>query len=68
MKLLFKFNDRLGFTLIEIMIAIGILGILTTAGYTSFLGSQKSSRDNRRKVDLETIRQALELYRLDNGQ
>ena len=56
-----------GFTLVEILIVIGILGVLSTVGFTSYTATQKNSRDSRRKIDLETIKQALEVYKSDKG-
>jgi len=56
-----------GFTLVEILIVIGILGVLSTVGFTSYTATQKNSRDSRRKIDLEMIKQALEVYKSDKG-
>ena len=56
-----------GFTLIELIIVIAILGLIVTAGLSSYTNSQKTARDARRKTDLETLRQGLELYRSTNG-
>jgi general secretion pathway protein G len=56
-----------GFTLVEILVVVGLLGLLTTVGLTSYSASIKNSRDVKRKTDLETIRQALELYKSDNS-
>lgn len=55
------------FTLIEVLVVATIIGILVTVAAVSFGNSQKRSRDARRKADLETVRQALVLYRQDNG-
>ncbi len=59
-------NTRRGYTLIELLVVMALIGLLLTAGLTSYLGSQKNSRDGKRKADLEVLRQALELYRSDN--
>ncbi len=56
-----------GFTLIELLIVIAIIAILLAVGTTSYLTASKQSRDSRRKTDLEQIRQALEMYRSENG-
>lgn len=55
-----------GFTLMELLMVIGIISILSIAGLASYTGSQKRARDSRRKIDLETIRQGLELYKSQN--
>ncbi len=55
------------FTLIEILVVATIIGILVTVAAVSFANSQKRSRNARRKADLETVRQALVLYRQDHG-
>ena len=56
-----------GFTLIELLIAIVIIGIL--AGLSIFLidSARIKSRDVKRIADLRQIKQALELYYLDNS-
>lgn len=59
-------KQKKGFTLIELIVVIAILGILLTAGFASYTNTRRTSRDARRKVDLEQIRSALELYRSDN--
>jgi len=56
-----------GFTLVELMIVISILGLLTTVGLSAYMLTQKTARDSKRQSDLESIRQALEIYRTENG-
>ena len=51
----------------ELMIVISILAIITTAGFGAYRLTQRSARDSRRRTDLEKVRQALELYRTDEG-
>jgi len=55
------------FTLIEVLVVATIIGVLVTVAAVSFANSQKRARDARRKADLETVRQALVLYRQDHG-
>lgn len=56
-----------GFTMIELLIVIAIIGILAVLGISMFSSATKRARDAVRKSDLESIRQALVLYRSDNG-
>lgn len=57
-----------GFTLLELLISIGILSILITLSANLYSYSQKKSRDARRKTDLENVRIALESYRSNNAE
>lgn len=56
-----------GFTLIELMVVIAIIGILATIIMVSFSAVQQRARDGQRKADLRQIQSALELYKADNG-
>jgi general secretion pathway protein G len=55
-----------GFTLIEIMVVIVILGVLAALVVPSVLSRTDDARIAAAKSDLAAIRQALKLYRLDN--
>jgi len=57
-----------GFTLMELMIVMVLLGILTMVGISSFQSSQLKGRDARRKADLSNISLALEAYFNDQGK
>lgn len=56
-----------GFSLIELLLVIAVIGIIIALSLFSFQNAKKSSRDAKRKSDLETIRSALELYKSDTG-
>ena len=55
-----------GFTLIEVMIVIVILGILAALIVPKVMGRPDEARVVAARQDIATIMQALKLYRLDN--
>ena len=58
-------DKNLGFTLIELLVTVSIIGILIAISIFGLSGARESSRDARRKSDLELIRSGLELYKAD---
>ncbi|MCA3158013.1 MAG: type II secretion system major pseudopilin GspG [Burkholderiales bacterium] len=59
---------RRGFTLIEIMVVIVILGILAALVVPKVVGRADDARVTAARQDIAQIMQALNLYRLDNGR
>lgn len=57
-----------GFTLIEVLVAASIIAILASIALVNYQAVNKKSRDGKRKVDLEQVRSALEIYRVDTNQ
>jgi len=58
-------NNGAGFTLVELLVVITILGILATIGLTVFASAQVRSRDSQRKSDLKQLSNALEVFYSD---
>ena len=56
-----------GFTLIEIMVVVVILGILGALIVPNIIGRPDEARVAAAAIDIQAIGNALELYRLDNG-
>lgn len=59
-------NQR-GFTLIEIMVVVVILGILAAVIVPRFLSRPDEARVTKAKVDMKGLEEALGLFKLDNG-
>lgn len=59
-------QKRNGFTLVELMVVIFILGLLTTIVVINVLPSQDRAMVAKARADIATLGQALEMYRLDN--
>ncbi len=50
------------FTLLELLVVIGIIGILVGLGAASYSTAQKKARDSKRKSDMKAIQNAFEQY------
>jgi len=56
-----------GFTIIELLVVVAIIGILTAVVLFSLNSSQAKGRDAKRDRDVHEIRSALDLYVTDTG-
>lgn len=55
-----------GFTLVELMVVIVIIGLLATVVMVNVMPSQDKAMATKAKADIATLEQAMEMYRLDN--
>ena len=63
-----KTYNHFGFTLLEILVVISIIGLLVAMGAASYSTAQKKGRDARRKEDIRAIQNAMEqCYSVNNG-
>jgi general secretion pathway protein G len=62
-----KQSDCRGFTLIELMVVIVILGILAGLIIPRIMGRPEEAKELKAKMQIESIETALKLYKLDNG-
>jgi len=60
-------NFKKGFTLIELIVVIAIIGILATIGVSSYSNILKSARDTKRLSDVKDVWKALLHYKITNG-
>jgi general secretion pathway protein G len=54
-----------GFTLVELMVVMLIIGVLAAIAIPSFMASIKSAREAVLKEDLHVMRQAIDSYTMD---
>ena len=56
-----------GFSLLELLVVISIIGILIAISTVAFTTAQRTSRDSRRRSDIKAMQDAFEQYMADNG-
>lgn len=56
-----------GFTLIEILVVVMILGLLISLAAPRIMGRTDEARVVKAKADMKALEQGLNLYRLDSG-
>lgn len=62
-----RLRDQRGFTLIEIMVVVVILGILAAIVIPRFLSRPDEAKVTKTRLDMKSIEESLALFKLDNG-
>ena len=62
-----KSKNEKGFTLIELMVVIVILGLLAGIVLPKFLGQEDKAKRETTKVQISSLESALDAFKLDNG-
>ncbi|MFA7315157.1 MAG: type II secretion system protein [Candidatus Magasanikbacteria bacterium] len=60
-------KNRFGFTIVEVLVVIGIIGILTVIIFPAISEIRAKNRDAEKVSDIATIQLALSLYYSQNG-
>jgi general secretion pathway protein G len=60
-------HGQRGFTLIEVMVVLLILGIMASMIAPQILGSQEEAQLKKAAVDIQSLESALEMYKLKNN-
>ncbi len=68
MKFFMKKNKINGFTLVELMVVISIIGILSAILFTNFNDARMQARDKARMSSLKELQLSIELYKSQNGR
>jgi prepilin-type N-terminal cleavage/methylation domain-containing protein len=63
----YDFMKRKGFTLLELLIVIAIIGVLISVGVVSYSQAQRKTRNSRRRSDIKALQNAWEQYYADNN-
>ena len=61
-------QKQTGFTIVELLIVIVVIGILAAITIVAYNGIQNRANDSRRISDLSQISKALEVYYVDNSK
>lgn len=56
-----------GFTIVELLIVIIVIGILATLVIVTFTGIQQKARDNQRQTDVAAVASHVEAFNAQNG-
>ncbi len=56
-----------GFTIVELLIVIVVIGVLAAVTFIAYNGLQKRARDSIRKSDLAAVAKALSMYQIEKG-
>ena len=62
-----KLRQSQGFTLLEILVVISIIGILIALGAAAFSNAQRKARDARRQGDMKSYQSVYEQYYANNS-
>jgi len=57
-----------GFTIVEVLVVVAIIGVLTTVGFVSYGSIEAGARDSQRSSQLTVMSEALEKYYDQNGE
>ncbi len=63
-----KNNNKLGFTLVELLIVIAIFALIANVTMISLGKARRESRDAQRMSDVSQLRSALHLFSLEYGE
>jgi prepilin-type N-terminal cleavage/methylation domain-containing protein len=56
-----------GFTLVELLVVVAIIGLLSTLAVVSLNGIRERARDTKRISDIDAFQKSMELLRTDKG-
>ncbi len=62
-----KMNVQKGFTLLEVMVVVVILGILASFVVPNLLGNKEKADQQKAITDIVALENALDMYKLDNS-
>lgn len=63
-----KLTKQAGFSLIEVMVVLLIIGIMASMVAPSILGNQEEAQLKKAAVDIQQLESALEMYKLKNNR
>lgn len=63
-----KFKNSSGFTLVELMVVISIIGMMSSILYVNYNDAREQARDKVRMTDLKSLQLAIETYKAQHGR
>lgn len=61
-------QDKKGFTIVELLIVIVVIGILAAISIVAYTGIQQQARDSERATDMAALQKMVEAYYVNHGQ